>query len=1265
MGVVYEVEDRKRGQRVALKSLRAMAAEHIYRFKREFRALADISHPNLVSLFDLFVEEDSCYFTMELVNGVPLLDYCKARPATETEIDERNARRALSAARENDTAVDAAQPRAEAIGRAEAGIACSEIALRSALPQLVKGLTALHQQGMVHRDIRPSNVLVARNGRLVLLDFGLAGPAEHAGEDSLVGEAVGAAEYVAPECVAGASALTPEADWYAVGVILYIALAGRLPFSGNIVDVFDAKLRRPPPPISHFVRNVPEDLERLCLALLSRDPDLRPHGPKVLEHLGASAEEPPRGRIIRSDGAAAHSFVGRKDEMSRLDRAFRRVESQRAAIVRIRGPSGVGKSELVREFLNRVALRTPDLVVLEGRCYEHESVPFKALDPLIDNLSRAWLKLSSDEAKVLLPESPELLAKLFPVLGRVPVVAAARGRLPLLDPQDLRTRGFTALRQVLQKLGEHRRLVLFLDNMQWVDADTVALLSDLMRPPDPPVLLLLLCIRGTRGEDAATERRIWTSLGGTVLDDHFAERLRAARRRSKAGMNALDRMLLELGIGAETMELGALADDESKQMADALLGEGQSDRADEIVREAHGSPFLLCELVRYVRDFDAADVAAVHLEDVLDERIERLSESAFRILELVATADEPVSPRVLAAAARLERDVFDRELQALRVENLVRTAGGGDEDELVEVYHPRLKDAVSAAVLPETRTEYHEALVKAYEQLGEGSADQLARHWHGAGHPERAVEHARRAVKEALGKLAFDRAAVLYQMILTLGSLGKKEKQQTLAALGEAETYAGRPWEAASAFRAAAETAEPAERLDLRRRSAEQLLFGGYLEEGLETVSEVLAEVGLELAPTTRRALFSYLRQRIWLRIRGLRFRKREESEIPKLELTKVDVCWSVAASLGLVDPLRGFDYQLRHLRLALKLGEPGRISRGLALVAVAVGCMGDESRSLAFAEKARETCDEPLAQAIAAFAEGMVHCYARSAWHESSRRFTEALELYASVGIASGYEHDVCRLYDCFDRMYAGDLAKLAPAVSGLVREAERRGDRYASVNLRTRLNLLWLARDDVEGAERDLEDALSHWIPSTDSYQVQHFYGLIARCELELYRGRPRAAALALEQGLEALERSLILRVPLARAETDHLRGRVALALSQVGVEPEANVREAEKLARGLSRQKLPLAAWFHPLLEAGVANARGDGKETAASLRRAISALEQNDTLLYARAARRRLGQTLGGEEGERLVSEADKWMTSRSVVNPARMAAMLVPGWAAED
>ncbi len=175
-GFVYEAIDRERDARVALKMLRVLDGEMLFRLKEEFRALQDIEHPNLIRLFELVSDQGFWFFTMELVEGANFAAYVSG----SAEVPSRSRTRE-AAAIDMPTAPSGSGARPAAPKRGREAWEFDETRLRASLHQLAHGLVALHSAGKVHRDITPSNVLVSDGGRVVILDFGLVRDAVEAG----------------------------------------------------------------------------------------------------------------------------------------------------------------------------------------------------------------------------------------------------------------------------------------------------------------------------------------------------------------------------------------------------------------------------------------------------------------------------------------------------------------------------------------------------------------------------------------------------------------------------------------------------------------------------------------------------------------------------------------------------------------------------------------------------------------------------------------------------------------------------------------------------------------------------------------------------------------------------------------------------------------------------------------------------------------------------------------------------------------------------
>src|SRR5215470_2227618 len=234
MADVYLAEDEELGRRVAIKILNDKYApdeQFVERFRREAKNAAGLSHPNIVSIYDRGEAEGTYYIAMEYLDGRTLKELINARGPTPPKI-----------------AVDYTRQILAAVGFA-------------------------HRHGIVHRDIKPHNVLVDRDGRLKVTDFGIA----RSGTSQMteVGSIIGTAQYLSPEQARGSS-VGPSSDIYSVGVVLYEMLTGEVPFTGDTpLEIAMKHLSEVPTPPSELRPEVPHDLDSVVLRALAKDPHER------------------------------------------------------------------------------------------------------------------------------------------------------------------------------------------------------------------------------------------------------------------------------------------------------------------------------------------------------------------------------------------------------------------------------------------------------------------------------------------------------------------------------------------------------------------------------------------------------------------------------------------------------------------------------------------------------------------------------------------------------------------------------------------------------------------------------------------------------------------------------------------------------------------------------------------------------------------------------------------------------------------------------
>jgi hypothetical protein len=255
-------------------------------------------------------------------------------------------------------------------------VACDVERLRAAGLGLAEGVMALHRAGMVHRDIKPGNVLVSTDGRVRLLDFGLVREMELSNVQSFM--LVGTPAYMAPEQLAQQPTDT-AADWYSFGVMLFQALTGTFPPRPHLPPVDQGAEGRPlTVPV-----DAPTDLSELCIELLREAPASRPSGAEVLLRLGSIKR--PGDRVMTAPGEDV--LIGRESCLLELTQLVEVTTDGRPVFVNLSGKSGIGKSTLLRAFRRRLSRSDPTIVMLTGRCHENEMVPYKALDDLVDGLT--------------------------------------------------------------------------------------------------------------------------------------------------------------------------------------------------------------------------------------------------------------------------------------------------------------------------------------------------------------------------------------------------------------------------------------------------------------------------------------------------------------------------------------------------------------------------------------------------------------------------------------------------------------------------------------------------------------------------------------------------------------------------------------------------------------------------------------------------------------------------------------------------------------
>ncbi len=865
MGVVHEVKDLQTGEHLALKEMLDTDARNLLRFKREFRMIAELRHENLVRLHDLGFADGAWFFTMELVRGRDLL--CAVRPE-----------KSRPGAAPDDTAESEPQDDASLNAAAGENIASepSELgsipdrldAIRDLLRQLLAAIEFLHRHGIVHRDLKPSNILVNDSGQVKLLDFGLASRVDRSQAVSRKGSMVGTVAYMAPEQFGGDRA-TPAADLYAVGCILFQILTGRRPHEGSPVAVLNARLHKPPPRVERYVTGVPPAVAEICHALMKKEPEKRPSIREVRAALGIEEPAHPASSPL-PQRAVAPRFVGRRGELARLEALLAEVATGTPRFVLIEGESGIGKSAFAAQF-EQIAQQKGALC-FKGRCYEREHLPYVAFDRAVDGLA---LRLSRFSAARIEPMQPALRAasRIFSALRLVLSSAAEThpDSQDALDPHEKTRRAFDGFCALLTECQRDAPLVFVLDDLQWADEESVALLEALLDRGAGRLFIVGL----TRPRDLAA--------------DMLARRLAALAQACGSP-----------GPLAPTLRLEALNSGESVELLESL-GAGRPDphTVSNLTEQTAGNPLLLLLLTEHLARLDpeAREAYLMATSDsgkLLEPLLGRFRSSTRRVLELAATAGGDLEERLLREASGLSEEefraaVFELLSARMLVVSREEIASGGPEDaepapargRRLDVYHDRIRELAYQALDPELRRALHRDLARALETChGEssGEVEALLRHFSEAGERERCRTLAVKAAGYAETKLAFRRAARLLQVALTEPAPDEapRETAAHFEHLGDLCAASALLNDAAEAYSRSLALWEAVPKTDEARRPAllrlhgrvgETLMMAGRIQAGRDANARGLQMLGIRprRAPWRRRLLLLWLRVMLWL----------------------------------------------------------------------------------------------------------------------------------------------------------------------------------------------------------------------------------------------------------------------------------------------------------------------------------------------------------------------------------------------------------------
>jgi tetratricopeptide (TPR) repeat protein len=710
MGEVYLAHDHRLNRRVALKLLpEPLAGDTVARarLRREALAAAALDHPFICKIFEVAEDNGLLFFVMEYVRGETL----------------------------------SSRLRAGRLPFAEGLRIATEIA---------EAIEEAHANRLVHRDLKPGNIMITTQGHVKVMDFGLARKAAPTEADSTLtyggepltasGVVIGTPQYMSPEQACGRP-IDHRSDLFSFGIILCELLGGKHPFRRrSAIEMMTAIMHEPPDLAVSPSSDLAPGWIVLMRRLLAKSPDERyasiGEAREDMENLASA----PAG--VQEESAASQiPLIGRDQEKAELVRLLEGALAGRGSVVFIGGEPGIGKTHLTRAILAEAARR--GCFPVTGHCYEMEGAP--PYVPFIEMLEYAGRALPRDAFRFMLGDSAPEVARLMPELRRMfPEIPP-----PIELPPELQRRFmFNAYREFVGRGARATAFVAVFEDLHWADEPTVLLLQHLAQTFSTLPALMV----GTYRDVELDVARPFARTLDTLLREKLATRI-PLRRLPVGGVEAM---------------LGAL----SGQAPPASLVRIVFD-------ETEGNPFFVEEVFRHLADegrlFDeqgkwrtglrAGDLRVPEgVRLVIGRRLERLGVETRRVLTTAAVIGRNFSLRLLEDLESARPDAALEAVEEAERAHLVTAERAGRETRyrfVHELVRQTLAEALSLPRLQRLHARIAEAIERIYAANVEAQASVLAHHLYQAGagaDVEKAVTWLTRAARQAAAAAAFEDA---------------------------------------------------------------------------------------------------------------------------------------------------------------------------------------------------------------------------------------------------------------------------------------------------------------------------------------------------------------------------------------------------------------------------------------------------------------------------------------------------------------------------
>lgn len=744
MGVVYRARHEVSGELVALKTVDRPDLAAFEGLRQEIRFLKDAQQPGIVRVLDHDLSGGDPWFAMELLEGETLADRHRSLWPGASSSPPPSAPRALQ-------------------GASAAAGQLDEV-LRLYLV-LCGALDFIHRLGIVHCDLKPANVFLRDHRDPVLMDFGLVVSARGAVGREALHPAVrrrGTLPYISPEIIEG-QIPDARADLYSFGCMLFESLTGRPPFTATTrSELYDLHLRASPTPPSALVSGVPAELDDLIARLLAKAPQDRiGHAAHVAERLRALGAKSDAHQTRTSPAYLFRSqIVGRADNLQVLAVALEQTKAGTGSFVLLDGESGIGKTFFASEVAQRASVL--GLTVVTGECQpvgqpgDATGIALQGLRNFLDVVRDACRRGGPDVTEQLLGDHLGVLKLYSPALGGLPGAASVPEPAPLPDTAG-RERLLTAMTATLRRFAALRPLVLILDDLQWADELTLALLESLDATffDETPLLLL-----GTHRSDEGSPTLRELARQPFVRTVHLA-RLEEAHAASMIGQM--------LGVRSPSPPLVQFINTQSEGVPFFVAEYLRTILTDGVLSFQDGT-WVLAEESQGLEQTLRAMSFPKRLEQLVRRRIGGLGEATERALQGAAVLGREFDLPLLAEILGTEAATLSRLVTEAIERGIVELSRGGR----YRFVHDKFREVIYADLPDAQRRDAHGKAALALEAALTGSeelsvqASELARHYQLAGNSRKAIDYFEKAGERALQVAADAEAIELFSQALAL-----------------------------------------------------------------------------------------------------------------------------------------------------------------------------------------------------------------------------------------------------------------------------------------------------------------------------------------------------------------------------------------------------------------------------------------------------------------------------------------------------------------